>query len=40
MVTLIPFFPKNNTPENKTLNLIDGATALKLEDEVHMEKDH
>ena len=32
-------FSRNNTPENKTLNLIDGATALKLEDEVHMEKD-
>ena len=31
-------FSRNNTPENKTLNLIDGATALKLEDEVHMEK--
>ena len=33
-------FPRNNTPENKTLNLVDGATALKLEDEVHVEKDH
>ena len=32
-------FSRNNTPENITLNLIDGATALKLEDEVHMEKD-
>ena len=32
-------FSRNNTPENKTLNLIDGATAFKLEDEVHMEKD-
>ena len=32
-------FSRNNTPENKTLNLIDGATALKLDDEVHMEKD-
>ena len=31
-------FSRNNTPENKTLNLIDGATALKLEDEVHVEK--
>ena len=33
-------FPRNNTPENKTLNLVDGATALKLEDEAHVEKDH
>ena len=33
-------FPRNNTPENKTFNLVDGATALKLEDEVHVEKDH
>ena len=32
-------FSRNNTPENKTLNLIDGATALKLDDEVSMEKD-
>ena len=33
-------FSRNNTTENKTLNLIDGATALKLEDEVHVEKGH
>ena len=32
-------FSRNNSSENKTLNLIDGATALKLEDEVHMKKD-
>ena len=33
-------FSRNNTSESKTLNLVDGATALKLEDEVHIEKDY
>ena len=33
-------FSRNNSPENKTLNLVDGATALKLEDEVYTEQGH